>query len=114
LRLPPASVGWLTAKNSFYNLPKYRDDVLAQKAPSADHIDTITGIIAELTEEAPGSTTGAMKTLFTTIFCGARLIALTRIMHHSAPFCTPARHACAAGRSDWTSVQQLKVQRVWG
>jgi adenine-specific DNA-methyltransferase len=39
---------------------------------------------------------------------------LTRIMHHSAPFCTPARQASTVGRSDRTGVSLLTVQRVWG
>jgi hypothetical protein len=29
LRLPQESIGWIAAKSSFYNLKKYRDDVLA-------------------------------------------------------------------------------------
>jgi hypothetical protein len=29
LRLPQQSIGWIAAKNSFYNLRKHRDDVLA-------------------------------------------------------------------------------------
>jgi len=82
LRLPPESIGWLTAKTSFYNLRKYRDDVLANKAPGPDHVDTMTGVIDELTADAPGSKPGAKKTLFTTIFCGARLAALRYIDEH--------------------------------
>ena len=90
LRLPPESVGWLTAKNSFYNLLKYRDDVLGNKAPAPDHVDTMTGVIDELTAEAPGSKPGAKKTLFTTIFCGARLIALRYVDEHGLYYFEPS------------------------
>jgi hypothetical protein len=90
LRLPLESVGWLTAKNSFYNLRKYRDDVLANKAPEPDHVDTMTGVIDELTAESPGSKPGAKKTLFTTIFCGARLAALRYVDEHGLYYFEPS------------------------
>jgi hypothetical protein len=90
LRLSPDTVGWLTAKNSFYNLLKHRDDVLAHKAPTSDHVDTMTGVIDELTSEAPGGKPGAKKTLFTTIFCGARLIALRYIDDHGLYYFEPS------------------------
>jgi hypothetical protein len=39
---------------------------------------------------------------------------LARIMHDVAHFCTSARRTRAAGRSAWTGLLPLAVQRVWG
>jgi hypothetical protein len=49
LRLPEQEIGWLKAKNSFYNLTKHRTDVLANKEPAQAHVDSVTGIIHEMT-----------------------------------------------------------------
>jgi hypothetical protein len=53
LRIPDETLGWLKAKNSFYNLSKRRDAVLSGERPSKSYVDCITGIIHELTEEVP-------------------------------------------------------------
>jgi hypothetical protein len=53
LQIPDETLGWLKAKNSFYNLSKRRDAVLSGERPSKSHVDCITGIIHELTEEVP-------------------------------------------------------------
>jgi hypothetical protein len=76
LRLPEESLGWLKAKNSFYNLPKHRADVLAHKEPTASHVDSLTGIIHEFTKDAPTGRPSERRKEFTVIFCGARLAAL--------------------------------------
>jgi len=68
LKLPDESVSWLKAKNSFYNLPKYRDDALAYNEPAPSHIDCIVGMIAALTEEVPTDRKEARKKRFTAIF----------------------------------------------
>jgi hypothetical protein len=76
LRLPEESLGWLKAKNSFYNLPKHRADVLARKEPTASHVDSMTGIIHAFTKDAPTGRPSERRKEFTAIFCGARLAAL--------------------------------------
>jgi hypothetical protein len=76
LRLPQESVGWLAAKNSFYNLKRHRDDVFANREPSQSYVHSLTGIIHEFTEDAPGDDPGVRRKSFTTIFCGARLTSL--------------------------------------
>jgi hypothetical protein len=76
LRLPEESLGWLKAKNSFYNLPKRRPDVLARKEPTASHVDSIIGIIHEFTKDAPTGRPSERRKEFTAIFCGAHLAAL--------------------------------------
>jgi hypothetical protein len=55
LRIPDETLGWLKAKNSFYNLIKRRDAVLSGERPSKSYADCITGIIHELTEEVPSA-----------------------------------------------------------
>jgi hypothetical protein len=82
LRLPQQSVGWIAAKSSFYNLKKYRSDVLANKDPSPSEVHALTGIIHELTEDVPGSDPRARRKSFTAIFCGARLAALRYLNTH--------------------------------
>jgi hypothetical protein len=89
LRLPPDSIGSLTAKNSFCNLLKYRGDVLENKVPAPSHIDTVIGIIHELTAAAPGSGLAAKRTLFTTIFCGARHVAMRYTDKHGLYYFEP-------------------------
>jgi hypothetical protein len=89
LRLPRDSIGWLTAKNSFYNLLKYRSDVLEIKAPAPEHVDTVVGVIHELTAAAPGSSLAAKRTLFTTIFCGAEHVAMRYTDKHGLYYFRP-------------------------
>ena len=77
LRLPSESVGWLTAQNSFYNLVRYRNDVLLNKEPASDHIDIVTGIVNQLTmQKTTGDEPGTWKRLFTVLFCRASLVAM--------------------------------------
>jgi hypothetical protein len=76
LRIPPRDIGWIAAKNSFYNLSKRRDDVLARKAASRSHTDALTGLIHEMTKDAPTDKPGERRKSFTAIFCGATLVAL--------------------------------------
>ncbi len=72
LRLPQENVGWLKAKNSFYNLSKHRDDALAHRAAGQGHVDTVVGVIHELTKDLPSEKRGVRKKGFTGIFCGGR------------------------------------------
>jgi hypothetical protein len=72
LRLPQDNVGWLKAKNSFYNLSKHRDDALAHRAAGQGHVDTVVGVIHELTKDLPSEKRGVRKKGFTGIFCGGR------------------------------------------
>ncbi|MCW5692027.1 MAG: hypothetical protein KIT48_06655 [Pseudolabrys sp.] len=53
LRLPQENVGWLKATNTFYNVSKRRDDVLASQAPAPNHVDAVVGMVDELTKEIP-------------------------------------------------------------
>jgi hypothetical protein len=53
LRLPPANVGWLNALSSFYNLPKHREEALSDKKPTLDYIESVIGMIEELTKVIP-------------------------------------------------------------
>jgi hypothetical protein len=82
LRLPPDSVGWIAAKGSFYNLRKHRDDVLNNREPTPSNVHSLTGIIHEFTQDAPGGNATTRRKIFTAIFCGARLAALRYFDKH--------------------------------
>jgi hypothetical protein len=82
LRLPQESIGWIAAKNSFYNLSKHRADVLAGNESTQSHVDAVTGMIHELTtEELPGRPK-VRRISFTAIFCGAHLVALRYLTNY--------------------------------
>ncbi len=72
LKLPQESIGWLRAKNSFYNLSKRRDSVLINRYPSKSHTDSIVGMIHEFTKDASSDMKNVRKKSFTAIFCEAR------------------------------------------
>jgi hypothetical protein len=82
LRLPQQSIGWIAAKNSFYNLRKHRDDVLAGKEPTKSHVDSVTGMIHELTTEEPPGRPKVRRISFSAIFCGANLAALRYLSNY--------------------------------
>ena len=82
LRLPQESIGWIAAKNSFYNLRKHRDDVLAGKEPTKSHVDLVTGMVHELTTKAPPGKPRVRLINFTAIFCGANLSALRYLSNY--------------------------------
>ncbi len=50
LRLPENSVGWLQAINSFYNLVKTWDELLAHNAPGPDFTHAVVGMIGDRTK----------------------------------------------------------------
>jgi hypothetical protein len=76
IRLPPDCIGWLKAQRSFYNLVKHRSDVLSNKEPSKSYIDTIIGMIHEMTEDVPSDKIGVRRQRFTAVFCGAKHVAM--------------------------------------
>jgi hypothetical protein len=82
LRLPQESIGWLAAKNSFYNLSRHRSDMLAGKEPTNSHVDSLTGMIHELTTEPPAGKPKVRRISFTAIFCGANLCALRYLINY--------------------------------
>lgn len=85
LKLPDESLGWLKATNSFYSLSKRRDDALTRKEPTKSNTDCMTGIIHELTSEAPSERRGASlirRVNFHTIFCGVRPSAVRYLNSH--------------------------------
>src|ERR1019366_7132577 len=66
--LPAQSIGWLNAKNSFYNLMMRRDPVLANRVPAPDYVDAVIGMIDELTKEIPVLERKRRATAFSAIF----------------------------------------------
>jgi hypothetical protein len=70
LRLPEESLGWLKAKNSFYNLTKRREHVLLNKCPAPAYMDSITGMIHEFTKDAASEKPSVRRKVFTAIFGG--------------------------------------------
>jgi len=110
LRLPPDSVGWIAAKGSFYNLRKYRDDVLNNREPTQSYVHSLTGVIHEFTQDAPGDSATTRRKIFTAIFCGARLAALryfdTYQLHYfeltnDPGFSLPQSFEGTSGASSW-------------
>lgn len=82
LRLTDEALGWLKAKNSFYSLSKRRDEVLSGQQPTKSHADCITGIIHELTNEAPSERRGVRRVNFYCIFSGVRPSAVRYLKTH--------------------------------
>src|ERR1043166_8430517 len=76
LRLPEEGIGWLKAKNSFYNLSKRRQDVLANKDPAPSHVYSAIGMIHEFTRDAPDERRRVRRKVFTAIFCNANIVAV--------------------------------------
>jgi hypothetical protein len=110
LRLPQESVGWITAKNSFYNLNKHRADVLAGNEPTQSHVDAVTGMIHELTTEEPPGRPKVRRISFTAIFCGAHLAALRYLTNYELHyfeltndpgFALPQSFGGTSGGSTW-------------
>jgi hypothetical protein len=69
LRIPHENVGWLKATNSFYNLTKRRDQVLAKETPASYFADAVIGMIDEFTKEIPVSEPKKRAKMFSAIFC---------------------------------------------
>jgi len=69
LRLPPKNVGWLNALNSFYNMTKWRGEVLAKQKPAQHFAEALIGMIEELTEEIPVAEPLRRAKSFSAIFC---------------------------------------------
>jgi hypothetical protein len=74
IRLPEQNIGWLKAKNSFYNLTKRRDPVLANQVPAPNHIDAVIGLIDELTKEIPVPEPKRRANAFSGLFGNADVI----------------------------------------
>jgi hypothetical protein len=82
LRVTDETRGWLKAKNSFYSLSKRQKSVLSNNEPSKSYTESITGIIHELTKEAPSERRNVRRINFHAIFCGVRLSAMRYLDTH--------------------------------
>ena len=73
MRLPQENVGWLKATNSFCNLTRARDQVLAHKVPAPNYVDAIIGMIDELTKEVAVAQPLRRAKSFSAIFCNGQV-----------------------------------------
>jgi hypothetical protein len=69
LQLPEDNVGWLKAINTFYNLSKRRDQVLARQAPAPNCVDAVVGMVDQFTKDVPVNEPLLRAKAFSAIFC---------------------------------------------
>src|SRR5439155_4689896 len=74
MRLPPDVVSQLRATNSFFNLEKRRNEVLAKKTPTAPaYTDAIVGMIHEYTKDVPSEGINTRRKEFGALFSGGEV-----------------------------------------
>jgi len=72
LRLPESSLGWLQAINSFYNLTKTCEDLLADIAPGPDFTHAVVGMIGDRTKSILEN--GLRKKGFEAVFSDGNIV----------------------------------------